>query len=170
MTKLGEDIINMYKPYRNHNAKWKVTTISKQRFEIYDKYEIIDVSNPSSIQSVREHMALLWLPKTRTNSWPSKRSTRPSSTRSLQKELSDNWDFSSCWSTRILSILRQLSFPNLGNNSRMFMWYPRWWIQTWLRSSRANSLSQKNTINSSSINCFEASNIFIQPKSSTEIS
>lgn len=48
MTKLGEDIINMYKPYRNHNAKWKVTTISKQRFEIYDKYEIIDVSNFSS--------------------------------------------------------------------------------------------------------------------------
>lgn len=33
----------MYKPYRNHNAKWKVTTISKQRFEIIDKYEIIDV-------------------------------------------------------------------------------------------------------------------------------
>jgi mitogen-activated protein kinase 1/3/mitogen-activated protein kinase 6 len=43
MTKLGEDIINMYKPYRNHNAKWKVTTISKQKFEIYDRYEIIDV-------------------------------------------------------------------------------------------------------------------------------
>ena len=43
MTKLGEDIINMYKPYRNHNAKWKTTTISKQRFEIYDRYEIIDV-------------------------------------------------------------------------------------------------------------------------------
>lgn len=63
MTKLGEDIINMYKPYRNHNAKWKVTTISKQRFEIYDKYEIIDVSNFSSIQSVRAHMALLLLPK-----------------------------------------------------------------------------------------------------------
>jgi mitogen-activated protein kinase 1/3/mitogen-activated protein kinase 6 len=33
----------MYKPYRNHNAKWKVTTISKQKFEIYDRYEIIDV-------------------------------------------------------------------------------------------------------------------------------
>lgn len=59
MTKLGEDIINMYKPYRNHNAKWKVTTISKQRFEIYDKYEIIDVSNLCSIQSVRGHTASL---------------------------------------------------------------------------------------------------------------
>jgi hypothetical protein len=59
MTKLGEDIINMYKPYRNHNAKWKVTTISKQRFEIYDKYEIIDVSNLCSIQSVRVHTASL---------------------------------------------------------------------------------------------------------------
>jgi hypothetical protein len=34
----------MYRPYRNHNAKWKVTTISKQKFEIYDRYEIIDVS------------------------------------------------------------------------------------------------------------------------------
>ena len=63
MTKLGEDIINMYKPYLNHNAKWKVTTISKQRFEDYDKYEIIDVSNFSSIQSVRAHMALLLRPK-----------------------------------------------------------------------------------------------------------
>lgn len=45
MTKLGEDIIQMYKPYRNHDAKWKVTTISKQKFEIYDRYDIIDVSN-----------------------------------------------------------------------------------------------------------------------------
>lgn len=50
MTKLGEDIINMYKPYRNHNAKWKVTTISKQKFQIYDRYEIIDVSNYSLIK------------------------------------------------------------------------------------------------------------------------
>lgn len=33
----------MYKPYRNHHAKWKTTTISKQKFEIYDRYEIIDV-------------------------------------------------------------------------------------------------------------------------------
>ena len=32
MSKLGEDIINAYKPYRNHNANWKVTTVSKQRF------------------------------------------------------------------------------------------------------------------------------------------
>lgn len=30
--KLGEDIIEMYKPYRNHNANWKTTTISKQKF------------------------------------------------------------------------------------------------------------------------------------------
>ena len=53
MTKLGEDIINMYKPYRNHHAKWKITTISKQRFEIFDRYEIIDVSNSCLMQSVR---------------------------------------------------------------------------------------------------------------------
>lgn len=33
----------MYKPYYNHDAKWKLTTISKQKFEIYDRYEIIDV-------------------------------------------------------------------------------------------------------------------------------
>jgi hypothetical protein len=39
----------MYKPYRNHNAKWKTTTISKQKFEIYDRYEIIDVSNSAFI-------------------------------------------------------------------------------------------------------------------------
>ena len=30
--KLGEDIIAMYKPYRNENADWKTTTISKQKF------------------------------------------------------------------------------------------------------------------------------------------
>ena len=87
MTKLGEDIINMYKPYRNHNAKWKVTTISKQRFEIYDKYEIIDVSNPSSIQSAKVHTALLLQPKTKMNSSPSKKLTKPSNTKSLPKEL-----------------------------------------------------------------------------------
>lgn len=30
--KLGEDIINQYKAYRNHNADWKTTVISKQKF------------------------------------------------------------------------------------------------------------------------------------------
>lgn len=44
MTQLGQDIINMYKPYRNHHAHWKTVTISKQKFEIPDRYEIIDVS------------------------------------------------------------------------------------------------------------------------------
>lgn len=44
-TKLGEDIINMYKPYRNDGADWKNTVISKQKFEIYGRYEVIDVSN-----------------------------------------------------------------------------------------------------------------------------
>lgn len=44
MTQLGQDIINMYKPYRNHHANWKTVTISKQKFEIPDRYEIIDVS------------------------------------------------------------------------------------------------------------------------------
>jgi hypothetical protein len=44
----------MYKPYRNHNAKWKTTTISKQKFEIYDRYEIIDVSNSAFIQLGKE--------------------------------------------------------------------------------------------------------------------
>lgn len=34
----------MYKPYRNHHANWKTVTISKQKFEIPDRYEIIDVS------------------------------------------------------------------------------------------------------------------------------
>lgn len=44
MAQLGQDIINAYKPYRNHNANWKTVTISKQKFEIPDRYEIIDVS------------------------------------------------------------------------------------------------------------------------------
>jgi len=90
MTKLGEDIINMYKPYRNHNAKWKITTISKQRFEIYDKYEIIDVSTFSSIQSVRVPMVSLLLPKTKTNLLPSKKLTRLSNTRSSLSARSDS--------------------------------------------------------------------------------
>jgi hypothetical protein len=37
-------VINMYKPYRNYDADWKTTVISKQKFEIYGRYEIIDVS------------------------------------------------------------------------------------------------------------------------------
>ena len=44
-TKLGEDIISMYKPYRNETADWKITVMSKQKFEIYGRYEVIDVSN-----------------------------------------------------------------------------------------------------------------------------
>lgn len=31
-SKLGEDIINMYKPYTNYDADWKTTVISKQKF------------------------------------------------------------------------------------------------------------------------------------------
>jgi hypothetical protein len=45
MTQLGQDIINTYKQYRNLNDNWKSVTISKQKFEIPDRYEIIDVSN-----------------------------------------------------------------------------------------------------------------------------
>lgn len=56
MKKLGDDIIKMYKPYENHNAHWKTTTISKQRFEIPDRYEIIDVSNDLFIKSVKVPM------------------------------------------------------------------------------------------------------------------
>lgn len=44
MSKLGEDVINFYKPYRNVDGKWKTTIVNKQRFEIDDCYEIIDVS------------------------------------------------------------------------------------------------------------------------------
>lgn len=44
MAKLGEDIVQMYAPYENYGANWKLTTFSKQKFEIYDRYEIIDVS------------------------------------------------------------------------------------------------------------------------------
>ena len=42
--KLGEDIIKAYEPYRNEKAKWKSSIISNQRFEIYDRYEIVDTS------------------------------------------------------------------------------------------------------------------------------
>jgi len=38
MSQLGTDIINMYKPYRNYHANWKTITISKQKFEIPDRY------------------------------------------------------------------------------------------------------------------------------------
>ena len=86
MSKLGEDIINMYKPYRNHNAKWKVTTISKQRFEIYDKYEIIDVSNSFTIQLGKEPMELLLQLKIKKTSWPSKKSIKPLNIKFLPKE------------------------------------------------------------------------------------
>lgn len=47
--KLGEDIIAMYEPYKNEKADWKTAVISKQRFEIYGRYEIIDVSNRAFI-------------------------------------------------------------------------------------------------------------------------
>lgn len=43
--KLGDDVVNMYKPYRNYDADWKTTIISKKKFEIYGRYEIIDISN-----------------------------------------------------------------------------------------------------------------------------
>ena len=52
MSKLGEDVINFYKPYRNHDAKWKNTIVSKQKFEIYERYEIIDVSKKFVINLV----------------------------------------------------------------------------------------------------------------------
>jgi hypothetical protein len=42
--KLGEDIIKAYEPYRNEKAKWKTSIISNQKFEIYDRYEIVDTS------------------------------------------------------------------------------------------------------------------------------
>ena len=67
MAKLGEDIINMYKPYRNHNAKWKTTTISKQKFEIYDRYEIIDVSKTCFMKLAKEHTELSLPPRTRSH-------------------------------------------------------------------------------------------------------
>ena len=31
-TKLGEDVIEMYRPYKNDKADWKNTVISKQKF------------------------------------------------------------------------------------------------------------------------------------------
>lgn len=42
--KLGEDIIKLYEPYRNDKAKWRVSEINNQKFEIYDRYEIMDTS------------------------------------------------------------------------------------------------------------------------------
>lgn len=48
-TKLGKDIIDTYEKYRNVTSKWKVTNISTQKFEIDERYEIIDASNSSNI-------------------------------------------------------------------------------------------------------------------------
>lgn len=44
MTTLGEDIIKTYEKYRNVNTKWNVTNISTQKFEIDERFEIIDAS------------------------------------------------------------------------------------------------------------------------------
>ena len=52
--KLGADIIDTYKPYRNEQGKYKRTVISRQTFEIDERYDIIDVSRACVIQSDRE--------------------------------------------------------------------------------------------------------------------
>jgi hypothetical protein len=56
MIKLGEDIINMYKPYRNADAKWKTMMIAKQKFEINDRYDITAVRTILFMQSVKAPM------------------------------------------------------------------------------------------------------------------
>jgi len=32
MNQLGQDIINLYKPYDNHHTNWKMVTIKEQKF------------------------------------------------------------------------------------------------------------------------------------------
>jgi hypothetical protein len=44
MTQIGQDIIDLYKPYRDPHFNWKTVTISKQKFEIPARYDVIDVS------------------------------------------------------------------------------------------------------------------------------
>ena len=56
MIKLGEDIINMYKPYRNADAKWKTMMIAKKKFEINDRYDITAVRTILLMQSVKAPM------------------------------------------------------------------------------------------------------------------
>jgi hypothetical protein len=85
--KLGEDIIKTYEPYRNDKAKWKTTTISNQKFEIYDRYEIIDTSKALLSQSAKAPMVSSWQQKTRKlpirkRIWsPSRKLTRPLNTK-----------------------------------------------------------------------------------------
>jgi hypothetical protein len=124
MAKLGEDIINMYKPYRNHNAKWKVTTISKQRFEIYDKYEIIDVSTELIYAVGQGAYGIVVAAKEKTNLWPLRRSIRPSNTKYLPNAPSVNSASSSSSNTRTSSISRPSSFPSPEKNSKMCKSFP----------------------------------------------
>lgn len=42
--KLGDDVINYYKSYRNDKDCWKTVTRSGIKFHINDRYEIIDIS------------------------------------------------------------------------------------------------------------------------------
>lgn len=99
--KLGEDIISMYKPYRNDKADWKTTVISKQKFEIYGRYETIDVSKHFLIQSARVPTGSWWplrinKPRTKArSSLPLRKLTRLSNIKYLPKELSGNSGFSS---------------------------------------------------------------------------
>ena len=43
--KLGEDIINMYKPYENKSTVWKKTKLNNQTFDLPDYYEVVSLSN-----------------------------------------------------------------------------------------------------------------------------
>ena len=91
-TKLGEDIVKTYERYINTASKWKVTNVSTQKFEIDERYEVIETSNSSLTQSGREHMPWLsplritMLPTRIRAWWPSRRSTRLSSTKYSPKE------------------------------------------------------------------------------------
>ena len=77
--KLGADIIDTYKPYRNEQGKYKKTVISRQTFEIDERYDIIDVSKLRVTQSDRAPTALWSQPRTksrkrrRRNWWRSKK-------------------------------------------------------------------------------------------------
>jgi hypothetical protein len=99
MNKLGEDIITMYKPYRNLNTNWTVATVAKQKFEIDRRYEILDVRIDYSMQWGKEPMessSQLKIPVPRpkkSDSSPSRKYSRLLNTRYLRNAPSGSLDF-----------------------------------------------------------------------------
>ena len=134
--KLGEDIINMYKPYENKKTIWKKTKLNNQTFELPDYYEVISLSMNDVMQLDREPMEQLQLPSTigcrpspgrSPQWWRSRRWPMLSSTRFLQE---GSWGNSRCsGSSNIPTLLKSKPscFPNPGPSSQISTLFSNWW-------------------------------------------